>query len=111
MRERPPDFEQYATMPQSKLISMYRASYQTVRRWQAEVGVSPKYHKRKAVIQIDPGTDEVIGEYSSLVAAATAVWGCPCSISRVADGRGKLAYGYHWKYKEERNMEQNENPS
>ena len=55
----------------------------------------------KAILQIDPTTNEVIAEYRSARQAGLAI-GIENSsnIQRTANGIGKTAYGYKWRWKD-----------
>lgn len=55
---------------------------------------------KKAVLQIDPITKNVIAEFDSIT-AATLYFGKTniTNIGSVLNGRHKIAYGFEWKYK------------
>lgn len=56
----------------------------------------------KPILQIDLTTDEIINEYPSAVQAALALnldSTASSNIRRTANGKGKQAYGYKWRWK------------
>ena len=55
---------------------------------------------KKAVLQIDPITKDVVAEFDSIT-AATLYFGKTntTNIGNVLNGRHKIAYGFEWKYK------------
>lgn len=56
---------------------------------------------KKAVLQIDPNTDEIIRRFDSMADAARFLNVSKNShISEVCKGKGKTAHGYKWKYAE-----------
>lgn len=58
----------------------------------------------KTILQIDLETGDIINEYSSSRRAAIALnldSAAGANIRRVANGKGKKAYGYTWRWKDE----------
>lgn len=55
---------------------------------------------KKAILQINPDTKEVVAEYESIAAANDHFGRCKRSnISNVLNGHHRLAYGYEWQIK------------
>jgi len=60
-------------------------------------------HNAKPILQIDLKTNKILNEYSSAGQAALALGldtKAASNIRRTANGTGKSAYGYNWRWKE-----------
>ena len=62
-----------------------------------------KRHKNTRLIeQVDPETDEAIAEFESARAAGDAIEKDPARIRTILRGSGRTAFGFGWRYKQEK---------
>lgn len=55
----------------------------------------------KAVLQIDPLSNQIIAEFPSGIEVQRQLGYCQVSISKCCLGKQKISYGYKWQYKED----------
>lgn len=105
MRERrpiPDGFAERATETNTVLMKAFHCSSKQIKRWRSECGVSPDMRTApRRVAQYSEGGKH-LATYNSLHEAGRAVYGHSSNIIKCIRGDIQTAYGYVWRYADER---------
>lgn len=104
LRPMPVGFADVADHGIESLLRQFNCNYRQIKRWRRELGIDPesiKYRNTsRPVAQIKDGN--VVATYRSIGDAARRLGKYPSNIRNCAAGTIHQAYGFQWKYLDER---------